>query len=162
MRPLIHIFSDASFDSSTKSAVLGYLIVEVLQDVQTPLVRTVLLENTTNSRAEIEAALLAIDSVMTEFSDHSIVLYTDSKTLADLPKRKSRLVAKDFRSGKSGLILSQADLYKRFYLFSEKVELSLKWIKGHTAKESRGLEERLFSRVDKKVREELRRELAKQ
>ena len=98
-----------------------------------------------------------VNSTTTELS-----VYTDSKTIAELSARRTRLEQAQFKSGRTGMPLSNGDLYQKFYMLTDRLKVIVKlefiWVKGHSKRQTQTREQAIFSRVDHAARSELRRD----
>lgn len=149
----IVIYSDASFSKEHKLAVIGFTkgsSESKVEDLELTL-KTIKEEN--NVRAELRAAILGLASCP---EDSSVTLFSDSSAVVDLIKRRENLEKNEFVSKKTGVVLSNADLYQKFYFILDKLNVEVHWIKGHSPKKSLGNTGSNFSHLDKSVRKELR------
>jgi len=89
-----------------------------------------------------------------------IHLYTDCQAVVNLPQRRSKLETRSFKSQKTGSLLKNADLYRRFFSLMDQVSIKLFWLKGHTEKAGQSLYQRNFSYIDRHVRKTLREKIA--
>ncbi|MCP4677076.1 MAG: hypothetical protein GY854_16490, partial [Deltaproteobacteria bacterium] len=118
-----------------------------------------------NGRAELRGIIFALETLIKEtgrpdiggnLKNRRINLYTDCQSAVHLLKRRKRLESTNFVSKKTKKTLSNADLYKQFFILYDKITPNLFWVKGHSPKKDRDLIQRNFSRVDKTVRKKLR------
>jgi ribonuclease HI len=90
-----------------------------------------------------------------------LILYTDSQTIANLTTRRGKLFAKNFHSGRTGLPLTNGDLYRDFYSvydrLSKEFNVMIHWTKGHTPKSGRTDTQTIFAQVDLAARNSLRK-----
>lgn len=159
---------DASFNPSLDLAVAGCLLFDTeISNAESAVVdaniETYSFKVKNNIRAEIigvnyflkkinaEMKLKAID-----FKDVEINLYSDCQTLTNLLKRRDKLLANNFISGKKKAELANADLYKEFYATYDLVKPKINWVKGHSRLKGQSLEQKNFQIIDQKVRKELR------
>ena len=158
------IYSDSSFDAATKWGVGACLVF-----VQGPFERASEAIPTTKefsvascARLELTTVLWALEFFEERLADAGgpVVLYTDSKTVAELHTRRAKLEAKDFTSGRTGAKLSNGDLYQKFFeivdRLSFEVTLEVVWLKGHTPRALRSRQQKLFATVDQAARAGLR------
>ena len=125
----------------------------MVQPQKTSEVQTKIIETSSHISTELEAAIWALES--TE-SGRDVRLYTDSQTIADLPKRRNKLEVRQFRSRKTGNLLSNAHLYQRFFEALDERQVTISWIKGHKPSAQKTMEDLHFQRVDRTVRQLLR------
>ncbi len=116
-----------------------------------------------NIRAEIIGANYILKKLNDEINlkdiDHKNVeinLYSDCQTLTDLLRRRDKLQANDFVSGKKKTELANADLYKEFYALYDLIKPQIIWVKGHSRNAGQSVEQKNFQIIDQKVRKELR------
>lgn len=166
----IHIYSDASFSKRNQLAVTGLLLFENddshIATKNSQAIQTRIFKETNNIRAELRGVIFALETSMNKLaqtdSDQNIKgrqinLYTDCQTVFRLPDRRKKLEASHFMSNRTKKSLRNADLYRQFFTIYDKATPNLFWVKGHTKKGSRDLIQKNFSRVDKVVRDILRR-----
>ena len=153
----LYIFTDASFDPVSKRAVIGFLLSSSLDaNLTAKDVASKSIEGTTNSKAEIEAALFAFNSLTPEQLQQHITLISDCQAISGLAERKGKLEKADFLSGRTGKELSQASLYRDYYAVTNALKLTVMWVKGHNKGANRAREGELFKVVDQTVRNRLR------
>jgi ribonuclease HI len=80
---------------------------------------------TTNNRMELLAVIIALEAL--KFDNSNVVIYTDSKYVADAVEKKwlFQWEAKNFRKTKN------PDLWIRFLNVYRKHKVTFTWIKGH-------------------------------
>ena len=154
-------FSDSSFDPGSKSGVAGFLMVRE-SDVadsprQAPSVQTSVILGTTCSRLEVESVLVVLHRIRELSLAGQAVIYTDCKTVVELPGRRIRLESGGYVGKSSGKILANADLYKIFFSLIDELSPVFIWIKGHRETRLNDNFDNLFSIVDKSTRKELRK-----
>jgi ribonuclease HI len=159
--PLYYVFCDGSFNAHKNRGVGAILILsslefeELREGTEFPIL-TKVIDSNSISRVEITTALWALADSRLESKE--ITLFTDCKTLEGLPSRRKRLEAKSFKSGRTGKLLSHADLYQEFYEVYDNLHPEIVWIKGHSKAQDQTEFQRVFSFVDKKAREVLRQQ----
>jgi len=127
-------------------------------------VQTKLFADMTNTRLELTTVLWALSHFKKNFHEKKadkscypdIVVISDCKTISDLPSRRHRLVKGEYKSKKTGKLLSNADLYKEYFLLYDEIKPEVVWIKGHTSSRHHNVIQSLFSQVDKTTRARLR------
>jgi ribonuclease HI len=173
MKPVTyHIYSDASFSGQYGIGVAGFLVIEGEDDcAQSSVqqrVRTKVLKEKNNIRAELRSVIFALQTLIEELAQsdvrtrvkrYHINLYTDCHSVAHLLDRRERLESSDFISNKTKKSLGNADLYKQFFAVYDKVNPVIFWVKGHTPTKDRNRIQKNFSRVDRAVRQELRKKI---
>ena len=135
---------------------------------QTPItdlrIRTRLFVNMTSTRLELITVLWALNLFKKSFPERranracysGIRIITDCKTILDLPSRRDRLQKVEFKSKRSGKLLSNADLYKKYFLLYDEIKPEIIWLKGHSSSQYHDAVQSLFSHVDKTTRARLR------
>lgn len=153
-------FSDSSFDPGSKSGVAGFIVVQdsdvAATQAQPPSVQTSIFHGTTCSRLEIESVLIVLHKIREMSLAGQAVVYTDCKTVVELPGRRTRLEFNGYIGKSSGKTLSNADLYKSFFILIDELSPVFIWIKGHRETRLKHSFDNLFSIVDKATRKELR------
>ncbi|WP_169704001.1 ribonuclease HI [Candidatus Kuenenia stuttgartiensis] len=125
------------------------------------------MENTTNTRLELQTLLWALESLTLENGNKAsekrdfITIYTDCRTAVDLPGRRRRLEDVYYLSKRKGSVLRNADIYKSIFALYDEFLPKLVWIKGHTPKKDRVGVHQIFSEVDRLVRNHLRAYIAR-
>ena len=164
----IFIYTDASFNASLSLAVSGYLFFDseashARSDSTNVNTETHLFSVKNNIRAEIIGANYSLKKLNDEIKLKDIDLenleinvYSDCQTLTDLLRRRDRLFANNFISGKKKSELANADLYKEFYVLYDLLKPKINWVKGHSKSNGQSLEQKNFQIIDQKVRKELR------
>ncbi|TLD40640.1 MAG: hypothetical protein JETT_3103 [Candidatus Jettenia ecosi] len=173
------IFIDSSYNPERRLGVGGFLCIpncsdevlenkNVLEELYSPdAVKTRIVEHTTNTRLELQTLLWALESLKldTETKTYgemgSITVYTDCRTAVDLLRRRKRLESVHYLSKRKGTILENADIYKSIFTLYDQFSPKLVWIKGHTPGKDRVGIQKIFSEVDRLVRNLLRSYIAR-
>jgi len=127
-------------------------------------VHTKLFANMTNTRLELITVLWAFSHFKNNFHEKKadisyypdIVIISDCKTISDLPSRRHRLEKGGYKSKRTGKLLTNADLYKKYFLLHDEIKPEIIWIKGHASSRHHNVIQSLFSHVDKTTRARLR------
>jgi hypothetical protein len=162
----VSIFSDASFDPKLKIGVGAILIISDPHEFETfdPQhldIQTRLIEEPNIARLELTTLLWAVD-VFNETPAASfhpnLNLFTDCRGVSNLLERRAKLEKKFFKSNRTGELLSNADLYQRFYRMVDAMHPSITWMQGHAAASTIEHDpvQRIFSYVDKESRRVMR------
>jgi len=163
------LLCDSSFDPKSKRGVGGRLLLSrselssqiVISDLK---VQTKLFSNMTNTRLECTTVLWALRHFKNNFHQQKantsyypdLVIISDCKTILDLPLRRHRLEKGEYKSKRTGKLLSNADLYKKYFLLYDEIRPEIVWLKGHSASRHHNVIQSLFSHVDKTTRAGLR------
>lgn len=167
------LYSDASFDPKSGLGIGAFLAITSDQNDAADTMPADWDRPTTKSFRTTSCARLELSTVLwalTQFEEDqfqaprlmkNVTIYTDSQAIAGLGKRRTRLESNQFLSGRTGLPLSNGDLYQEYYAvwdrLNSKFTLQIKWVKGHSEKQGQTREEAIFARVDRESRAELRR-----
>ncbi len=157
-----YIFTDASFDQKSKTAVGASLTIilkpedDILKtNFNNVSIPVTFFQNTDIASAEILTFIWALESIPSQNSDE-IFVYTDCKNIFNLPSRRERLEKNNFHSKRSNKTLGKAELYKIFYDLCDRLQPTIKWIRGHASEDQKTYFENIFSLVDQKARASLR------
>lgn len=163
------LFCDSSFDPKSHRGVGGRLLLsrdEFSHQIHPSdlRVRTKLFANMTNTRLELITVLWALNHFKKNFHEiktnksyyPDIIVFSDCKTISDLQSRRRRLENGEYKSKRTGRLLSNADLYKKYFLLSDEIQPEIIWTKGHTSSRHHNVIQSLFSHVDKTTRTRLR------
>lgn len=163
------LFTDVSLDTGHKCGIGAYLFVPVSyfeaknpgisrEDIAARL-KICRFENTSSTRLEVQTVLWALDEIEKTIPRHGSMLlqiYTDSQCVAGLQGRRARLSSCNFLSKKTGQPLKNADLYRTFYEFNDKMGFSVSKVSGHTSVSSRDTIHHIFACVDQEARKALK------
>jgi ribonuclease HI len=158
----IYIYSDASFSGLHGIAFIGWFIFKGDQEHNNLQVRNAKLNllkirEVNNIRAEIRSVITSLQDLK---KDSNILLYTDCQAICGLISRRSKLEQSNFISKSKNQALANADLYKEFFSIYDKYNLTLHWVKGHSAGKNLSRVQKTFSYLDKQVRKMLRAEIS--
>ena len=163
------LFTDVSLDPQNRRGVGVFLLVPVSfvkaqpsrisrKDVAVQL-KVRRFDNTSSTRLEVQTVLWALDEVQKTTLNNSrmqLQVYTDSQCVAGLFGRRSKLSSCGFKSKKTGQSLQNADLYRTFYEFYDRIGFSIIKVKGHMRTSSRDTVHQIFACVDQEARKALR------
>jgi ribonuclease HI len=155
---VVTIFSDISFDPKSRVGVAGLLLVEDSQLNEFNEHLNVLMawyQSTTCTQLEINSVIAAMEIIATKQLG-SVPIYTDCKSVIDLPGRRERLERASYISKSTGKEHKHANLYREFYKIFDQARPVLIWIKGHKATGSHNVVDSYFCHVDKACRNVLR------
>lgn len=164
---LMALFTDSSLNLDNKAGVGACFIVsaffldtppsEIKFSELSGLLKVRRFEETSSAALELRTVLWAVEEYKKSFSGWgNLRLYSDSKCVADLLKRRPGLEDKYFLSGTTNRLLKNALLYRKFYEFHDELVFEIIKVKGHGPSSSRDTVERIFSFVDRETRKELR------
>jgi ribonuclease HI len=151
------VFTDGSVNNNTKVGYGACLICEEPFPDPGELrsrVRVKRFEATSPARLELQTILWTLEGI--DGTGNKIVVYTDSQTIIGLPRRRLRLEKNDFSSG-NNKPLPNSDLYREFYLLTDRLNCEWIKVKGHSASGRKSAAEKLFSLVDTASRHALRK-----
>jgi ribonuclease HI len=164
----IFIYIDASFHHSLALAVAGCLLFDneasnTSGSFTDANIETFSFKVKNNIRAEIMGANYFLKKINDEIilkhidlKNIEINLYSDCQTLTELLRRRDKLLAVNFVSGKKKTELANADLYKEFYAIYDLLKPQINWVKGHSPSKGQSIKQKNFQIIDQKVRKELR------
>jgi ribonuclease HI len=152
------MFVDASFSKTHGIGVGGMLVVEDLEG-GSPLIETRVFEEKNNIRAELASTIWALETFKKEYGTAhcEIKLYSDCASVVNLVQRRKKLEANAYMSARTGAVLSNADLYKKFYKLHDEINPEIIWVKGHSPSSSHTHWQKKFASVDRFARAELKR-----
>ncbi|SHJ75681.1 Ribonuclease HI [Malonomonas rubra DSM 5091] len=152
----LHLFTDGSVDTKSKIGYGAYLLVAeagFTLDGLNKQVKVRRFEQTSSTRLELQTLLWALDEVKTEGC--RLTVYSDSQNIINLPGRRKRLEANDFRS-KQNRQLKYHQLYRDFYCLTDQLNCLFVKVRGHQAAKQENFADRLFPLVDRAARKALR------
>lgn len=145
----IKLFCDGSVSPQSKIGFGAYFIYDETLEDQNIFIKK--FENTSSTKLELEVLLWALE----DLSELEITVYTDCQNILQLEERKEKLFKNDFLTS-SGKKVRNEELYKKFYLKTEKLNLNFVKIKGHKKIALKNELDNLFNLVDKASRKALR------
>lgn len=167
------LFTDASLDPRLHLGIGGYLLVSAsyLSALPGEIEKSYVLEHlmlkrfedTSSTRLEIRTVLWAVQDCRERLKDqepYTLRIYTDSQCISGLSKRRGKLEANAFLSGKTNRPLKNAELYQEFFKLSDDPGFEVVKVAGHTRAHSRDTIEQIFSLIDKGVRRALKQRTA--
>lgn len=113
-------------------------------------------EDCGSSSLELRTFLWAVEAA--DAAETALTVFTDSQTIVGLSARRERLEAAGFCS-RSGRLLSQGELYRKFFDALDRRRVSFVKVKGHRKESDKSREDRLFTLVDRASRAALRKYL---
>lgn len=146
----MHIFTDSSVNTKTKTGIGCYLILNNLDDeFQQENIQTVELKDTSSTMAELSTIKYILDEVNKYNPIENIYLYTDCENFVNLIEK---------RQHNENLIKhTNYVMYKEIIDMVNKLNVKIIWTKGHS-KQTNKVEsyEKIFAIVDKTARLRLR------
>jgi len=152
----MHLFTDCSVAPQTRSGIGGYLYLEDLNEVSADSIQLKSFENVSCTELELRTLLWALNSL--KFRGKDLKIYADSQNITGLLDRRQRLEQKEFRNA-SGKVLKHAEIYREFYQLADELSFEVIKVRGHSRKSEKTELERIFSVLDRRTRNELRRQL---
>ncbi len=151
------LFIDGSVNPKLRFGFAGYLLLDDISNLSDmnsldEKIKVKKFIDTSSTRLELQAFLWAIDDIKPQ---DELTIYTDCQNLLSLLKRREKLELNNYISA-NGKILSNADLYKDFYVCLDVYKIKLIKVKGHKKNSLKNDIERVFSLVDRKVRRNLK------
>lgn len=149
-----YLFIDGSVNPKSKVGYGAYLVVENLSspiDVNT--IKTKMFQDTSSTKLELETLLWALEEIGKE---GSFIIYTDCQNIISLPSRKEKLLCQSSQTTKPKTTANHL-LYQRFFRAIDNTQCSFIKVEGHKQKNLKNDIDKIFSNVDKKVRDLLRR-----
>ena len=162
------LFTDVSVNPRRNLGVGGYLLVpvsfletepdEIDRDEISARFKTRRFSETSSTKLEVQTVLWALENLTMELDGSAygnLKIYTDSQCVAGLMERRAGLTSNDFIAKRSGLPLTNAVLYRKFYSVYDQLGFQLIKVAGHSRASSHDTVKRIFSYVDREVRKEL-------
>ncbi len=151
------LFIDGSVNPKLKFGFAGYLLLDDSLSIGninflSEKIKVKKFTNTSSTRLELQAFLWAIEDIKPQVE---LTVYTDCQNLLSLLNRREKLEINNYISG-NGKILSNADLYKEFYVCFDLYKIKFIKVKGHKKSSLKNDTERIFSLVDRKIRRSLK------
>lgn len=148
------LYVDSSACPLTKTGFGAFLLTDNhFEKISESDIRIKKFDNTSSTRLELETLLWALEELGQTAAKTDI--FTDSQNIITLAARRSRLEDYDYHT-RSGKPVVNHELYKKFFLLSDKLEFKVLKLKGHKPRAARSGREHLFSLVDKASRKALR------
>ncbi len=163
------LFTDVSLDPRRKLGVGAYLVVPASfmevppHSIERSAVAGRLVvkrfEDTSSTRLEVQTVLYALEDFRNELKGTGQVtlhVYSDSQCVAGLLARRQGLEDKGFISKGKNRQIANASLYSKFYELHDELSFDVIKVAGHTRSCSHDTVHRIFSCVDREVRQELK------
>ena len=146
------LFTDGSVNPQKKLGFGAYLTVS--DDGKTSDVKLKKFHQTSSTQLEVETLLWALEDISVE---STLTIYTDCQNILGLASRREGFEKNDYHT-KTGKLLKHAELYKKFFVVTDRVDCEFVKVKGHKKSHLKDEIDRLFTLVDKASRDALRAE----
>jgi ribonuclease HI len=140
-------YTDASFDPKSNVAVIGYSINSQI-NFET-------ITNTTNTKSEI-CAIISLIKYLIKENVKECIIFTDCQSIINRINKKDILCNNNFMT-KKGKILNNANSYKELFDLLDNINANICHIKGHKPTIDKNDDDIIFSKLDKFLRHELRK-----
>ena len=147
------LFTDGSVNTKLRIGYGAYLAISRLESLDSLAghIKLKRFVDTTSTKLELQTLLWALS----EISATEIISYTDSQNIIGLNSRRKKLEEHEYYA-KNGKRLNNHELYRQFYNFTDKVDITFSQVKGHAPSSSKSNADRIFSLVDRASRIALR------
>lgn len=152
----IALFTDGSFDPKTHFGYGAYLLILEPPSIMDNLEADIQLkrfEDTTSSKLELQTLIWALGEMPP--THKTIIIYTDAQNIINLPQRRARLEAQDFRN-KKGESIRNHQFYRTFFQITDTLNYKFVKVNGHQPVGNKNAVDHLFSMVDRASRKALR------
>jgi ribonuclease HI len=150
------IFTDGSVNTHSNIGYGAYLTVPEgglsLGSLKTS-VKVRAFENTSSTKLELQTLLWALNDIQALGSN--VIVYTDSKNIMSLQRRRDRFEQNDYRSNKNKR-LNNYELYQEFYRITDQLDCEFVKVRGHQVSNKKDDIDRLFTLVDRASRNAMR------
>jgi len=149
------LYIDGSVDTKSKTGFGAYLLIDAsvpTADYQNGI-EVKQFDSTSSTKIELQNLLWALSQIRA--SGGSLIVYTDSQNLVQLPARRSALEENKFKS-KKGSQLRNHELYREFFKGIDRFDCQLVKVKGHKRNSEKDTNDKIFTFVDRAARKALR------
>ncbi len=155
------LYIDGSVDTKSKTGFGAYLLLDASAPTASYQdgIEVKRFDSTSSTKLEMQNLLWALSQVGASVS--SLVVYTDSQNLVNLPNRRSALELNHFKS-KKGSQLRNHELYREFFKWMDLLDCRIVKIKGHKRNSEKDTNDKIFTFVDRAARKALRVHQSKQ
>lgn len=154
---MIKLFCDGSVNPQKKIGFAAYFILDENITLKNIKINIKKFEDTSSTKLELEALLWALEEE--KLKNEKFIVYTDCQNILSLETRRNKLESSNYLSS-SGKKIKNEELYKKFFILFDSLEIEFKKIKGHKKSSLRDDEDKLFNLVDKASRKALREYLS--
>ncbi len=162
MSGTIKLFCDGSVNPQQKTGFGAYFILAENKEESIESIKNRIqlkrFENTSSTKLELESLLWALEDE--NVRNKTIIIYTDCQNILGLKDRREKLERNDYFSS-TGKIIKNHELYKKFYMITDKLNCCFEKVKGHKKASLKDEIDKLFNIVDKESRRALREYLNK-
>ena len=149
----MYAMTDASFNHQKDIGCIGFLTANELTDLNNSIIVLELIDTKINeslygnTALELFAVIKAVEQM--QLNGHNkMIIYTDCMNVCELASRKQQLENSDHK-----LI----HLYSKLLDLMDEYDITFKHIRGHTLNKTKTNLDRAFSRLDKMVRQTVRK-----
>jgi len=147
----IKLFCDSSVNPQKKLGVAAYLYFEDVYNEHTEIY-TKTFEDTSSTKLELQGLLWAINQ-LDEYEVFEV--YTDCQNIFSLLNRREKLETNNYKTSTNKQVKNEL-LYREFYSLIDKKKCEFVKVKGHKKSSLKDDIDKIFSKVDKASRKELR------
>ncbi len=156
----LRVFTDGSVNTQLKIGYGAYLLVSDLNASINSFRDSLKLkrfEQTSSTKLELQTLLWSLEEIitLTNGSNITLTVYTDSQNIVGLPGRRARLEHNDYFSSKNRR-LNNFDLYQAFYRLTTRLNCKFVKVIGHQASRKKDVIDKLFGLVDQASRRAVR------
>jgi ribonuclease HI len=150
------LFTDGSVNPQSNIGYGAYLAVSergLSLDSARTHVKVRRFEHTSSTKLELQTLLWALADI--QALGRKVILYTDSKNILGLQRRRERFEQNDYRSKKNKR-LNNYRLYQKFYRMIDHLDCELVKVRGHQISNQKDYIDKLFTLVDRAARKALK------
>jgi ribonuclease HI len=162
------LFCDVSVNTKTKNGIGGYILLPIeyldklpdnlnKNEIQNMLI-TKQFKDTSSTTLEVLNVLWALENFKKEIQksdNNKLIIFSDSQCVNGLMARRARLEQNNLISKRTKESLKNASLYREFYRLYDEIGFEIVKVKGHSKSGNQDTIHRIFSYVDRGVRQSL-------
>ena len=152
MEKINRVFVDGSVNPKNKIGFGAYIFCTNFKGCENSTIFTHRFVNTSSTKLELETLIWALKQIDIK---EKLYVYTDCQNIFSLLNREDKLKNNDYFTSTNKKIKNHL-LYKEFFHLNEIYDLEFIKVKGHKKKSLKDEIDCIFSKIDKKAREELR------
>lgn len=145
------LFCDGSVNPQKNIGFGSYFIYNESLNEQD--IKTKIFKDTSSTKLELEVLLWALEDKT--LKNTNITVYTDCQNILTLLDRREKLENNNYLT-KTGKVVKNSELYKKFYKKIDNLKISFIKVKGHKKSSLKDECDNLFNIVDKSSRKALR------